>query len=66
MLPKSPLRSPERRNRAAFDGRNGSERSIDRERRTNILHPSRGLEYPDRGGMAKTEIPDTTFAMIIS
>ena len=21
------------------------------------MHPSRGLEYPDRGGMAKTEIP---------
>lgn len=34
----------------------GSDRSIDRERTTKTLHPSPGLEYPDRGGMAKTEI----------
>ena len=27
-------------------------------RRTKVLHPSRGWEYPDRAGMAKTEIPE--------
>jgi hypothetical protein len=45
------------RHRAAFSDRNRSERSIDRDRRTKTLHPSRGLDYPDRAGMAKTEIP---------
>ena len=47
----------ERGDEAAFSDRNRSERSIDRERRTKTLHPSRGLEYPHRAGMAKTEIP---------
>ena len=48
----------ERGDEAAFSDRIGSERGIDRERRTKVLHPSRGWEYPDRVGMAKTEIPD--------
>ena len=52
----------ERGDRAAFSDRNRSERSIDRERRTKTLHPSRGLEYPDRAGMAKTEIPVKSLA----
>ena len=47
----------ERGDEAAFSDRIGGERGIDRERRTKVLHPSRGWEYPDRAGMAKTEIP---------
>ena len=47
----------ERGDEAAFSDRIGGERGIDRERRTKVLHPSRGWEYPDRVGMAKTEIP---------
>ena len=47
----------ERGDEAAFSDRTGGERGIDRERRTKVLHPSRGWEYPDRVGMAKTEIP---------
>ena len=54
---EKPSSELERGDRAAFSDRNRSERSIDRERRTKTLHPSRGLEYPDRAGMAKTEIP---------
>ena len=46
----------ERGDEAAFSDRIGGERGIDRERRTKVLHPSRGWEYPDRVGMAKTEI----------
>ena len=46
----------ERGDEAAFSDRIGGERGIDRERRTKVLHPSRGWEYPDRAGMAKTEI----------
>ena len=51
----------ERGDEAAFSDRIGGERGIDRERRTKVLHPSRGWEYPDRVGMAKTEIPDKWF-----
>ncbi len=47
----------ERGDEAAFSDRIGGERGIDRERRTKVLHPSRGWEHPDRVGMAKTEIP---------
>ena len=54
---EKPSSELERGDRAAFKDRNRSERSIDREKRTKTLHPSLGLEYPNRAGMAKTEIP---------
>ena len=53
----------ERGDEAAFSDRIGGERGIDRERRTKVLHPSRGWEHPDRVGMAKTEIPAQTPAV---
>ena len=55
----------ERGDEAAFSDRIGGERGIDRERRTKVLHPSRGWEYPDRVGMAKTEIPVYGFVVFL-
>ena len=56
VLPKSPLRSPERRNRATFDGQSSSERGIEggSSPRTGASRPWIG--YPARAKMAKKEI----------
>ena len=56
MLPKSPLRSPERRNRAAFDGRSSRERGIERGRSAKTVASQRRIAYPVRAMKAKMEI----------
>ena len=56
MLPKSPLRSPERRNRAAFDGRSSRERGIERGRSAKTVASRRRIAYPVRAMKAKMVI----------
>ena len=60
MLPKSPLRSPERRNRAAFDGRSSRERGIERGRSAKTVASRRRIAYPVRAMKAKMVILATT------
>ena len=56
MLPKSPLRSLERPNRAAFDGGSSSERGIERRSSAKTVESWPWIDYPIRAGTAKTEI----------
>ena len=56
MLPKSPLRSPERRNRAAFAGRSSRERGIERGRSAKTVASRRRIAYPVRAMKAKMVI----------
>ena len=55
-MPKSPLRSPERRNRAAFDGRSSRERGIERGRSAKTVASRRRIAYPVRAMKAKMVI----------
>ena len=57
-MPKSPLRSPERLNRAAFDGRSSRERGIERGRSAKTVASRRRIAYPVRAMKAKMVILD--------
>ena len=58
VLPKSLLASLERDDRAAFGGRSGGERSIERGRSAKTVASRLGAGYPARARMAQTEILD--------
>ena len=56
VLPKSPLRSPERYDRAAFEDRSGGERSTERGRGAKTVASQPWIGYPSCARTAKTEI----------